>query len=96
LSSPAGPPDGSPEEQVEELRRTVARLAEHERRLRSQLELERASHDADVTRLEAEIEAHGVRLADSQRRARELRERLGKLQARRARSIRHRIASLRR
>jgi septal ring factor EnvC (AmiA/AmiB activator) len=96
LSSSADPPDERPdaEAEVEELRRTVARLADHERRLRSELEVERGGHEADVSRLEAEIEAQGTRLADSRRQARELRDRLTALRAQRARSIRHRIAKL--
>lgn len=93
MSSSADPPAGSLETEVEKLRRTVARLAEHERGLRSQLELERASHEADVSRLEAELDAQGDRLAESQRRVRDLRERLGKLHSRRARSLRQWIAS---
>jgi septal ring factor EnvC (AmiA/AmiB activator) len=80
---------------VEELRRTVAKLAEHERRLREQLELERASHEADVSRLEAELDAQGDRLAESQRRVAELRERLAARRGRRGRSLRNRVAGLR-
>jgi septal ring factor EnvC (AmiA/AmiB activator) len=79
---------------VEELRDTVARLAAHERRLRTELEIERDGHEADVARLEAEIEAQGAGLADSRRQMRELRERLMGLRGQRARSIRRRIASL--
>jgi hypothetical protein len=41
---------------VESPPRTVARLAAIERRLRTELEIERGSHQADVSRLEAEIE----------------------------------------
>ena len=78
---------------MEELRRTVARLAETERRLRAELETERGSHEADVTRLEAEIEAQTARLADSRRQASELRARLAARRGGRARSIRRRIAS---
>lgn len=74
--------------------RTVARLAALERRLRTELEIERGSHQADVSRLEAEIQAQGARLAESNRQTRELRGRLTALRRKRARSIRHRIARL--
>jgi septal ring factor EnvC (AmiA/AmiB activator) len=92
VSSPADPPQERLKAEAEELRGTVARLAENERRLRADLETERGSHEADVSRLEAEIEAQTARLADSRRQARELRNRLIALRGGRLRSIRRRIA----
>jgi septal ring factor EnvC (AmiA/AmiB activator) len=91
----ADPRDERPDAEVESLRRTVAELAALERRLRTELETERGSHQADVSRLEAEIEAQGTRLAESNRQMRELRRQLKALRGKRARSIRHRIARLR-
>ena len=94
MTSSAGPPEGQPDTEVERLRRSVAGLAAVERRLRTELEVERGSHEADIARLEAEIEAQGARLAESNRQTRELRGRLTALHERRARSIRNRIARL--
>ena len=94
MRSSANPRDERPDAAVESVRRTVARLAALERRLRTELEIERGSHEADVSRLEAEIEAQGARLAESNRQTRELRGRLTALRGKRARSIRHRIARL--
>ncbi len=93
------PPSGSPgerpdAEELETLHRTVAQLASVERRLRSELEIERGGHEADVSRLEAEIEAQGARLAESTRHTRELRDQLKTLRVKRAGSIRNRIARL--
>jgi septal ring factor EnvC (AmiA/AmiB activator) len=79
---------------VESLRRAVAELAALERRLRTELETERGSHQADVSRLEAEIEAQGMQLAERNLQTRELRGQLKALRGKRARSIRHRIARL--
>lgn len=92
----SGPPGERPDaDELETLRRTVAQLAAVERRLRKELEVERGGHEADVSRLEAEIEAQGVRLAESAHQTRELRGQLKALRGKRARSIRHRIARLR-
>ena len=95
MTSSAGPPEGQPDAEVERLRRSVAGLADVERRLRTELDVERGSHEADVARLEAEIEAQGARLAESDRQAREIRGQLKALRGKRARSIRHRLARLR-
>ncbi len=94
MRSSAGRTEEPPDTEVERLRRSVAGLAAVERRLRTELEVERGSHEADVTRLEAEIEAEGARLAESNRQTRELRGRLTALHGRRARSIRNRVARL--
>jgi hypothetical protein len=77
---------------VEELRQTIGRLAANERRLRAELEAERGSHEADVTRLEGELEAQAERLAESRQQARELRSRLATPRGGRIHSIRRRIA----
>jgi uncharacterized coiled-coil DUF342 family protein len=94
VRSAAEPRDERPGAEVESLRRAVAQLAALERRLRTELETERGSHQADVSRLEAEIEAQGARLAESNRQTRELRGQLRALRGKRASSIRHRIARL--
>jgi hypothetical protein len=96
MRSSGDPPEEGPDaEELEGLRLTVARLAARERRLRTELEIERRGHEADVSRLEAEIEAQGARLAESARQARELRGQLKALRGKRTRLIRRRIARLR-
>lgn len=94
MRSAAEPREERPDAEAESLRRTVAELAALERRLRTELETERGSHQADVSRLEAEIEAQGTRLAERNLENRELRGQLKALRGKRARSIRHRIARL--
>ena len=86
MRSAAEPREERPDAEAESLRRTVAELAA--------LETERGSHQADVSRLEAEIEAQGTRLAERNLENRELRGQLKALRGKRARSIRHRIARL--
>lgn len=94
MTSSPDPREPSADPELEGLRRTVARLADLERRLRTELETEREAHEGDVKRLEAEIEAQGARLAESTRLTRELRTQLATLRAQRGRAIRHRIARL--
>jgi septal ring factor EnvC (AmiA/AmiB activator) len=95
VRSSAEPPDERLDAEVESLRRTVARLAALERRLRTELEVERGAHEADVSRLEAEIDTQGARLAAATRQVGELRDRLAALRGKRTRSLRRRLARLR-
>jgi len=71
---------------------TISRLVASERSLRAQLEAERASHAADVSRLEDEIDRRGRLLVESEQRARDLR---GMMSRRHRFSIRHLAARLR-
>ena len=83
MRSAAEPREERPDAEAESLRRTVAELAALERRLRTELETERGSHQADVSRLEAEIEAQGTRLAERNLENRELRGQLKALRGKR-------------